>query len=271
MTTEWTMDAARLSLNQITVNSLGLPEALDTCVRHDVAAIALWRDKIAAVGLDRAVELVGAAGVDVSSVCRGGMFTVADPADVRADNRRAVDEAAALGARALVLVCGPLGDRDLAGARSRVRDGIADLLPYALDAGVPLAIEPLHPMMIAERSVVVSLRQALDLCDDLGEGVGVVVDAYHVWWDPELDAQLDRAQGRVLGYHVSDWLPRTTDLLLDRGMMGDGLIDLPRLSGLVAGTGYDGPVEVEILSSRWWAEDPDDVVRTARKRFEEFV
>jgi sugar phosphate isomerase/epimerase len=262
------MDAARLSLNQITVNSLGLPETLDACVRHDVA---LWRDKIAAVGLERAVDLVAASGVHVSSVCRGGMFTVGDPADVRADNRAAVEEAAALGADALVLVCGPLADRDLAGARSRVRAGIAELLPHARDAGVALAIEPLHPMMIAERSVVLSLRQALDLCDDLGEGVGVVVDAYHVWWDPELDAQLERAAGRVLGYHVSDWLPRTSDLLLDRGMMGDGLIDLPRLSGLVAAAGHTGPVEVEILSTRWWAVDPDDVLRTVRTRFEQFV
>ena len=265
------MDPARLSLNQITVNTLGLPEALDACVRHDVGAIALWRDKIAAVGLDRAVELVAASGVRVSSVCRGGMFTTGDPADVLADNRRAVDEAAALGADALVLVCGPLTDHDLAGARARVRDGIAALLPHALAAGVPLAIEPLHPMMITERSVVVSLRQALDLCDDLGEGVGVVVDAYHVWWDPDLDAQLARARGRVRGYHVSDWLPRTSDLLLDRGMVGEGVIDLPRLSAAVAATGYDGPVEVEVLSTRWWAEDPDEVVRTARKRFEEFV
>ena len=265
------MDPARLSLNQITVNSLGLPETLDACVRHDVGAVALWRDKIAAVGLERAVGLVADSGVHVSSVCRGGMFTTGDPADVRADNRAAVDEAAALGADALVLVCGPLADRDLAAARGRVRDGIAELLPYARDKGVSLAVEPLHPMMIAERSVVVTLRQALDLCDDLGDGVGVVVDAYHVWWDPDLDAQLARAHGRVRGYHVSDWLPRTTDLLLDRGMMGDGVIDLPRLSGLVAAAGYDGPVEVEILSSRWWAEDPDDVVRTARKRFEEFV
>ena len=267
------MDAGRLSLNQITVNALDLPAAVAACERHQVPALALWRDKIAAVGLERAVRLVRSAGLRVSSVCRGGMFT--DPAAGRAavldDNRRAVDEAAALEADVLVLVCGPLHDTDLPGARARVRDGIAELLPHARAAGVRLGIEPLHPMMLSERSVVVTLRQALDLAEELGEDVGVVVDAYHVWWDPDLDAQLARAAGRVLGYHVSDWLPRTTDLLLDRGMMGDGLIDLPRLSQRVAATGYTGPVEVEVLSSRWWARDADEVLRTVRERFEACV
>ncbi|MEZ0491891.1 sugar phosphate isomerase/epimerase family protein [Kineococcus sp. TBRC 1896] len=271
------MDAGRLSLNQITLNSLDLPAAVAACERHEIGSIAVWRDKIAAVGLNRAAALVRSAGLRVSSVCRGGMFTdpAADPAAVRDDNRRAVEEAAALEADALVLVCGPLLDRDLAGARARVRDGIADLLPHARAAGVRLAVEPLHPMMIGVRSVVSTLAQALDLSDELGGGpgeeVGVIVDAYHVWWDPDLAAQIARAGTRVAGYHVSDWLPETSDLLLDRGMMGDGLIDLPHLSGLVADAGFAGPVEVEILSERWWAEDPDDVARLLRKRFEEFV
>ncbi|PRY12837.1 sugar phosphate isomerase/epimerase family protein [Kineococcus rhizosphaerae] len=264
------MEPARLSLNQITLNSLALPEAVAACERHEIGSIALWRDKIAGVGLGRAAELVRSAGLHVSSVCRGGMFT--DPAvDVREDNRRAVEEAATLEADCLVLVCGPALDHDLPAARERVRDGIADLLPHARAAGVKLAVEPLHPMMISRRSVVNTLRQALDLSDAFDAEVGVIVDAYHVWWDPELDAQIARAGERILGYHVSDWLPETADLLLDRGMMGDGLIDLPRMSRLVAEAGYTGPVEVEILSSHWWAQDPDDVARTVRKRFEEFV
>ncbi|MEZ0165729.1 sugar phosphate isomerase/epimerase family protein [Kineococcus sp. LSe6-4] len=271
------MDTARLSLNQITLNSLDLPAAVAACERHEIGSIAVWRDRIAAVGLERAVDLVRSAGLHVSSVCRGGMFTdpAADPAAVLDDNRRAVEEAAALEADALVLVCGPLLDRDLPGARARVRDGIAALLPHARAAGVRLAVEPLHPMMIGVRSVISTLGQALDLSDELGgdpgEDVGVIVDAYHVWWDPELAAQIARAGTRVAGYHVSDWLPQTSDLLLDRGMMGDGLIDLPHLSGLVADAGFTGPVEVEILSQRWWAEDPDDVARLVRKRFEECV
>ena len=272
------MDAGRLSLNQITVNDLPLPAAVDLCRRHGIPSIALWRDKISAVGLEEAVRLVRDAGLRVSSVCRGGMFT--DPAGVGAeavlaDNRRAVDEAAALDADVLVLVCGPLTDTDLPGARRRVREGIEALLPHAAAAGVKLGIEPLHPMMISERSVVNSLAQALDLADAFADPhpgtLGVVVDAYHVWWDPSLAAQLERATGRVFGYHVSDWLPRTTDLLLDRGMMGDGLIDLPWLSGAVARAGYAGPVEVELLSSRLWREDPDEVARTVRERFEERV
>ena len=271
------MDTRRLSLNQITVNPWSLEQAVAGCERHEIGAIALWRDKIAATGLQRAARLVRDAGVHVSSVCRGGMFTDpgADPAAVLDDNRRAVEEAAELGADALVLVCGALVDRDLPAARARVRDGVAALLPHAAAAGVRLAIEPLHPMMIGVRSVVVSLGQALDLVEELEPAhpgsLGVVVDAYHVWWDPALEQQLQRAAGRVLGYHVSDWLPTTTDLLLDRGMMGDGLVDLPRLSAQVAATGFDGPVEVEILSARWWGEDPDDVLRLVRKRFEECV
>lgn len=270
------MDAGRLSLNQITVNALSLPEAVEACGRHEITALAVWRDKIADVGLPRAASLVRDAGLHVSSVCRGGMFTdpAADRATVLDDNRRAVEEAAELGADVLVLVCGPLPDTDLPAARDRVRSGVEALLPFAREAGVKLGIEPLHPMMIAERSVVSTLGQALDLAEDLdaaGDDLGVVVDAYHVWWDPALAEQIARAAGRILGYHVSDWLPRTTDLLLDRGMMGDGLIDLPALSAQVAAAGYAGPVEVEILSADLWRQDVDDVLRTVRKRFEECV
>jgi sugar phosphate isomerase/epimerase len=268
------MDAGRLSLNQITVNALSLEAAVDACARHGIGGIALWRDKIAAAGLDRAVRLVQDAGLRVTSVCRGGMFTdpAAAPADVLADNRRAVEEAAALGADVLVLVCGPLLDADLPGARRRVRDGIEALLPHAAAAGVRLGVEPLHPMMISVRSVVVSLRQALDLVEELDDDhLGVVVDAYHVWWDPDLAAQLERARGHVLGYHVSDWKPATTDLLLDRALMGDGLIDLPWLSARVAETGFTGGVEVEVLSSALWQEDPDDVLARVRRRFVDAV
>ncbi|NIZ92813.1 sugar phosphate isomerase/epimerase family protein [Kineococcus rubinsiae] len=268
------MDAGRLSLNQITVNSLSLEQAVDACGRHGIGGIALWRDKIAAAGLERSVRLVRDAGLRVTSVCRGGMFTdpAATPAQVLADNRRAVEEAAALGADVLVLVCGPLTDTDLPGARRRVRDGIEALLPHAAAAGVRLGIEPLHPMMISVRSVVVSLRQALDLVEEFDdEHLGVVVDAYHVWWDPDLAAQLVRARGRVLGYHVSDWKPATTDLLLDRVVMGDGLIDLPWLSARVAETGFTGGVEVEVLSSALWREDPDELLVRVRRGFADAV
>jgi sugar phosphate isomerase/epimerase len=208
----------------------------------------------------------------VTGLCRGGMFTGADAASRRAaleDNRRAVDEAAALRARCLVLVAGglPKGSRDLVGARQQVHDGLAALLPHARAAGVPLAIEPLHPMYAADRACVNTLSQALDLCDALGEGVGVALDVYHVWWDPDLARQIARAGRRILAYHVCDWLDPTTDLLLDRGMMGDGVIDLRAVRRLVEDTGYRGHCEVEIFSTgNWWKRDPVEVLRTCIER-----
>ncbi|MCY3730269.1 MAG: sugar phosphate isomerase/epimerase, partial [Rhodospirillaceae bacterium] len=190
------------------------------------------------------------------------------------DNRRALDDAAAIGAACLVLVVGglPKGSRDLADARRQVRDGIAASLEHARDIGVPLAIEPLHPMYAADRACVNTLSQALDICDALGDGVGVIVDVYHVWWDPALEAQIQRAGNRILGFHVCDWLVPTTDLLLDRGMMGDGVIDLPAIRGWVERAGFEGYAEVEILSAgNWWRRDPDEVLRVCLKRLRSVV
>jgi sugar phosphate isomerase/epimerase len=268
-------DLARLSLNQITVDQWDVPQLVEGCLRHGIGSVSLWRHRIAETGLQRTATLVREAGLHVSSVCRGGMFPATDAADVArraADNRRAVDEAAELGADVLVLVCGPAADRDLPRARAQVADGIAALLPYAREAGVRLGIEPLHPMMITERSVVVTLGQALDLVEQHDSPwLGVVVDAYHVWWDPELAAGMARATGRVLGYHVSDWLTPTTDLVFGRGLMGQGAIDLPALSAAVAAAGYAGPVEVEVLSHEQWRRDADELVADVRARFVDHV
>jgi sugar phosphate isomerase/epimerase len=264
----------RLSLNQITVRPWSLEEVVKGCARHGIGSLAVWRDKLAEVGVTRGATMIRDAGLRVSSLCRGGMFT--DPAvsapTALDDNKRAVDEAAALGADVLVLVCGPLQDTDLPAARRRVADGVAALMPYAESAGVMVGIEPLHPMMISERSVVVSLRQANDLVETVGSAnLGVVVDAYHVWWDPDLEREIHRATGRVLGYHVSDWLAETTDLLYCRGLMGDGLIDLPGLSAAVEKAGYRGPVEVEILSHELWRRDGDRVLDDVTDRFTRYV
>ena len=207
-------------------------------------------------------------------MCRGGFFTAKDWKD---DNRRAIDEAHELGARCLVLVVGglPAGSKDLAGARNQVRDGIAAILPEARKAGVPLAIEPLHPMQAAERACVNTLEQALDLCDALGENgagaraaLGVAVDVYHVWWDPKLEAQIARAgKQRLLAYHICDWLVPTRDLLNDRGMMGDGVVDLPKIRAMVERAGYAGFHEVEIFSKLdWWQRDPDEVLSICKDR-----
>ena len=269
------MKAERLSLNQITVDQCSLPETVAACVELGIGSVALWRHKVAETGLAETAKLLQDSGLRVSSLCRGGMFPAVDSADSRRradDNRRAVDEAAELGADVLVLVCGPAPDRDLARARRQVTEGIAELLPYAQANGVRLGVEPLHPMMISARSVVVTLAQANDIVEAFDSpGLGVVIDAYHVWWDPELAEQLRRATGRIVGFHVSDWLQDTPDVVYGRGLMGEGMIDLPGLAAAVEAAGWTGPVEVEILNKQIWTRDPGELLAEIRQRFVDYV
>jgi sugar phosphate isomerase/epimerase len=261
----------RLSLNQITVDQWTLPEVVDGCVRAGITTLAPWREPVAAVGLKVAARLIADAGLSVSSLCRGGFFPAAGAAERRRaddDNRRAVDEAAALGTDVLVLVCGPPVGRDLAGARADIAAGIERLVPYAAQHGVRLGIEPLHPMMIAERSAIVTLGEALDLALRFeADQVGVVLDVYHVWWDPALEREIARGAGRLVGFHVSDWLVPTTDPLQGRGMMGDGIIDLRRIRRLVEAAGYDGPIEVEVINRELWSRPGDELVALTLERF----
>jgi sugar phosphate isomerase/epimerase len=270
-------DRALLSINSMTVKPWSLEQLVEGCARAGISAISPWRDIVQACGAERAGKLIRAHGMTVTGLCRGGMFPAADEAGRRAaleDNRRAVDEAAAIDAQCLILVVGglPKGSRDLADARNQVRDGLAALLPYARQAGVPLAIEPLHPMFAADRACVNTLAQANDLCDELGDGAGVAVDTYHVWWDPELAREIARAGRNILAYHVNDWLVPTTDLLLDRGMMGDGVVDLRAIRAMVESAGYRGHCEVEILSAEnWWKRDPDEVLRICIERHQTVV
>ena len=271
-------DKAKLSINQATTRAQwSLEQAIRGYARHGVPGIAVWRDKLAECGTARAATLLADHGLRVTGLCRGGMFPAPDEAGSAAaqdDNRRAVDEAVAIGAECLVLVVGglPGASKDLAGARAQVRDGIARLLPYARAAKMPLAIEPLHPMYAADRACVNTLGQANDLCDALGEGLGVAVDVYHVWWDPALEREIARAGRRILAFHICDWLVPTRDLLLDRGMMGDGMIDIPRIRGWVEAAGYRGFHEVEIFSSEnWWKRDADEVVKTCIARSVDFA
>jgi sugar phosphate isomerase/epimerase len=256
----------RLSLNTATVRKQwDLGQIIDGCVRHGIRGLSPWRDQIAALGLKETKTRIDGEGLTVTGVCRGGFF--ADK-NWRDDNLRAIEEAHVLGAPALILVVGgmPEGSRDLASARQHIQDCIAAVLPAARQANVPLAIEPLHPMQVG-RAAVNTLEQALDMCDALGLGVGVAVDVYHVWWDPKLAGQLARAGRRILGYHICDWLPDTRDLFNDRGMMGDGLIDLPLIRSHVEKAGYSGFQEVEIFSDLdWWKRDPDEVLRTCKER-----
>jgi sugar phosphate isomerase/epimerase len=268
-------DLARLSLNTATVREQwDLPACIEGCARHGIGWIGPWRDGLSAYGVERAARHIRDAGLNVSGLCRGGWWTSVPLAQAIEDNRRAIDAAAALGARCLVIVNGglPEGSRDLAAARARCLEGLAAVLPHARAAGVPLALEPLHPMTCADRSVLCSTAQALDWCSALGEGVGVALDVYHIWWDPDVLAQIARARGRILGFHVCDWLKETRDLVTDRGMMGDGVIDISGLRTAVDAAGYDGPIEVEIFSSRdWWTRDPDEVLTVMKARFERYV
>jgi sugar phosphate isomerase/epimerase len=261
----------RLSLNQISVNRWSLPEAVEGCARAGLGWIGLWRDKVAACGVERSSREVRDAGLRVSSLCRGGFFPAATAAERRErldDNRRAVDEAAALGTDALVLVCGPAPDRDLAAARRMVDEGVAELAPYAARAGVRLGVEPLHPMYAGDRSVVVTLGQANAMAERIASPfVGVAVDVYHVWWDPEVYAQIARAGTRILGFHVSDWLVPPPDHLLGRGMMGDGIIELRRLREAVDAAGYGGPIEVEIFNQQIWNTPGEQVLTVMKDRF----
>jgi sugar phosphate isomerase/epimerase len=270
------MDALkRISLNQITTERWNLKEAVDGCMRADIPWIGLWRNRIAEVGVAESKRLVRAAGIGVSSVCRGGMFpaATADQRQVKLDdNRRAVEEAAELGAKVLVLVCGPAVDCDIDSARNWVAEGIDQLVPFAKAHGVKLGIEPLHPMYAAERSVIVTLEQSNTLAEKYSsEEVGVVVDVFHVWWDPDLYKQISRATGRILGFHVSDWIVPIPDLLLGRGMMGDGVIEIRRIREAVEAAGYLGPIEVEIFNRSIWDQPGEEVLSLMKGRFVENV
>ncbi len=281
---DFSTDHRWLSINTATLRGAGpLDTIIEACARQGVRAISPWRDQVAAIGLERTQALVRTHGLALSGYCRGGMFPAMDAAGRRLaleDNRRAVDEATSLDAACLVLVVGSLPGalagkaltKDLFATRRDVHDGIAATLEYARSVGMPLAIEPLHPMYAADRACVNTLAQALDLCDALDPGtsgaLGVAVDVYHVWWDPELEAQIERAgRARLLAFHVCDWLTPTRDLLEDRGMMGDGVIDIPRIRGWVESAGFAGYSEVEIFSrENWWKRPADAVLATCIER-----
>ncbi|MES2992825.1 MAG: sugar phosphate isomerase/epimerase [Pseudomonadota bacterium] len=281
---DFSTDHRWLSINTATVRAQWpLDRIVDECARRGIRAISPWRDQVAAVGLDKIAKAVRDHGLELSGYCRGGMFPAADAAGLQAaldDNRRAVDEAKTLNAACLVLVVGALpgaltgraAHKDLARSRAEVHDGIAATLEYARSVGMPLAIEPLHPMYAADRACINTMEQALDLCDALDPhrsgALGVALDVYHVWWDPKLQAQIERAgRERLLAFHVCDWVLPTRDLLNDRGMMGDGVIDIPRIRGWVEAAGFAGYSEVEIFSAEdWWKREGGEVLDTCIAR-----
>jgi sugar phosphate isomerase/epimerase len=251
----------RFSFNQATATNWPTPELIDGCVAAGVERVGLWREQTLHYGLDRTVAHVRAAGLEVTSLCRGGFFSRPGWFD---DNRAAIDEAAALGAPVLVLVSGglPDGSTDLAGARAHVADAIAELAPHARDAGVCLAIEPLHPMYAADRCVVSTLGGALDVAEQHPVGVvGVVVDTYHIWWDDAVYAQIRRAGPRIAAFQLADWItPLPAGVLTGRGLPGTGCVELARLWQAVDEAGYTGPVEVEIFNDGLWAQPGPEVL-----------
>jgi sugar phosphate isomerase/epimerase len=296
---DFSPDHRWLSLNTATLRKqqgaeVPLDRIIDQCAAQGLRAISPWRDQVAAVGIDQVARQLKALDIELSGYCRGGFFPAADAAGLRAaldDNRRAIDEAKTLNAPCLVLVVGALPGalqgqpayKDIARARGEVRDGIAASLEYARTVGMPLAIEPLHPMQAAERACINTLEQALDLCDELDPlqpgkntpgqqaALGVALDVYHCWWDPKLEQQIARAgqgtRSRLLAYHVCDWLAPTRDLLNDRGMMGDGVVELRKLRGWVEAAGYAGYSEVEIFSTLdWWLRPGEETLTTCIER-----
>lgn len=269
-----------LALNTGTTPRLSLAEALAATKAAGLGHIGLWRNRVQEVGPERAAELVAESGLRVTSLCRGGFLTAADPDEQRAalaDNRAAIDECVAVGTDRLIMVVGglPTGDRDLVAARRRVRERLTELVPYAAERGVQLVLEPLHPMYCGDRAVLSTLGQALDLAAEFDPAVvSVVVDAFHVWWDPEVERQIERAgrEGRLSAYQVCDFnLPIAADALLSRGMMGDGVVDFAALSAMVARAGYTGPVEVEIFNAEIYARPADRVLAEMIERYRTLV
>lgn len=252
-----------------------LDQAIEGYARAGIAAIGPWREELSALGIKTAARQIRDAGLTVTGLCRAGQLTPIDKLEFEAaldDNRRAIAQAAAINATHVVIVAGGLaaGSRDLETARHRVAEGIERLIPEARSAGIHLALEPLNPIYSADRSVIVTLDQALDICDAIepdGATLGVIVDTYHVWWDPNLAPALKRAAPKTLGFHINDWLSAQSDPLNDRGMMGDGAIDLPGFTNLVRTAGVSRTPEVELFSDRWWSEEPETLVQTCIERW----
>src|SRR5215468_11883208 len=262
-----------LALNLATVRmQWKLPQAVDAAVRHGFSGVGPWREMVQETGIAESARIFRAYGVRVTGYCRGGLFGAAGCDKFQYavdDNKRMIDEAAAIGAECIVVIGGGLapGSRDLPAARAMFVEGLAAVLPHARAARVPLALEPMHPMYAADRGCITTINEMTDLCDELGEGLGIAIDTYHVWWDPNLGREIARAGDRIIAHHICDWLVPTRHLLTDRGMMGDGVIDFPAIRRMIEAAGYHGIQEVEIFSDQWWCRPGDEVLATSVERF----
>ena len=264
-------DCSRLCIHTMTTKPWWLKEAIEGYVKAGVPAITVWRNHLEPYGAKEAGNMLRDSGLRVVSLCRGGFFPATGAAAreaARDDNRRAIDEAAAIGAPLVVLVCGAVPGLELAVARQQILDGIVSVLPHAKAAKVKLSIEPLHPMYADDRSAINTLEQANNMVMAINSPwLGLTVDVYHCWWDPMLRAEIQRAGNTILSFHVCDWRTPTRDLLNDRGMMGEGCIDIPQIRGWVEKTGFNGPIEVEIFSNEFWAWDQEKLVERIKRAY----
>jgi sugar phosphate isomerase/epimerase len=268
---------ARLCLHTVTTKPWSIDQAIDGCQALGIGGLSIWRQALEDRDPARVGEQVRAAGLSVVSLCRGGFFADPDPGARRRavqDNLQAIDLAAALGAPLLVLVCGASPAQPLEASRRQIREGIEAVLPHAQAAGVLLGVEPLHPMYADNRSAINTLRQANDLCEDIDSpGLGVVLDVYHLWWDPDLASEIDRCgrAGRIFAFHVSDWRTPTTDLLNDRRLMGQGCIPLRLIRSRVEAAGFDGFIEVEVFSEQYWKMDQRALLAQIVEAYRKYV
>jgi sugar phosphate isomerase/epimerase len=274
------LDEKLLSIHQATVlQQWTLKQAIAGIERAGLGAISVWRDKLAEIGVGEAARALAGSGLAVTGLSFAGLITSRDKAaaaKARDEARRAFDDAAAIMAPSVVFVAGGVdpGDKDVKAARARALEGLAELVPHARALKIKIALEPLHPMICAHRSVLSTVKLANQWCDALKaeDVVGIAVDTYAVWWDPDLEESISRAGKRICAFHVSDWLVDTQDLRLDRGMMGDGVIDIPGIRRMVEKAGYAGYREVEIFSARnWWKREGDEVLSVVKERYQTAV
>lgn len=260
-------DLSRLCVHTITTKPWKIEEAAENFSAAGIRGITVWRDALEGRNITKTGQMLRDQGLDIVSLCRGGFFPSLDKAKRSAaidDNKKAIDEAAELGTNMVVLVCGAEPRQALEESRKQIQDGIASLLSYTGEAGVKLAIEPLHPMYADTRSAINTLSQANDMAEALGSPwVGVAVDVYHLWWDPSLEHEIKRCgrNGNLLAFHICDWNVPTTDMLNDRGLMGEGCIPISKIRGWVEETGFKGFNEVEIFSTKFWKEDQSEFLK----------
>jgi sugar phosphate isomerase/epimerase len=269
------MDLSKLCIHTITTKPWSLQTAVENYSRAGVSGITVWRDALNNINPRVANSLILDHGLSIVSLCRGGFFPSVDinkRKEAIDDNKRAIEEAAELGAPLVVLVCGADPSQSLDDSRKQIQDGIAAVVPFAKAANIKLAIEPLHPMYADSRSAINTLRQANDMAEALNSSyVGVAVDVYHLWWDPDLETEIKRCgkNNHLLAFHICDWSVPTKDMLNDRGLMGEGCIPVKKIRSWVEATGFNGFNEVEIFSNHWWSQDQSEFLKKIIKAYKE--